>query len=117
MKTVKEPYIYKGLVTRVVDGDTVDIAVDVGFRMTANIRFRIRGFDAPEITRPSSPEELVAGRIAKNFAVAILSQQTVTVKSYKEAVYNRWDADIILPGGEDFATMMIQAGHVKNDEI
>lgn len=117
MKTVKEPYIYKGLVTRVVDGDTVDIAVDVGFRMTANIRFRIRGFDAPEIYRPGSEDELVAGRSAKFFALNLLAQKTVTVKSYKESVYNRWDADIILPGGEDFATMMIQAGHVKNDEI
>jgi micrococcal nuclease len=42
-------YIYKAELVRVVDGDTVDLAIDLGFDTFRKERFRLYGIDAPEI--------------------------------------------------------------------
>ena len=42
-------YIYKAELIRVVDGDTVDLIVDLGFDTSRKERFRLYGIDAPEI--------------------------------------------------------------------
>lgn len=41
-------YTYKAVVDRWVDGDTVDLVVDLGFNMTTKQRFRVMGIDTPE---------------------------------------------------------------------
>jgi micrococcal nuclease len=42
-------YIYKASLVRVVDGDTVDLIIDLGFDTSRKERFRLYGIDAPEI--------------------------------------------------------------------
>lgn len=41
-------YHYKARAIKVVDGDTVDLTVDVGFYMRFDGRFRLDGIDTPE---------------------------------------------------------------------
>lgn len=41
-------YEYRATVDRWVDGDTVDMNVDLGFRITTHQRFRLLGVDTPE---------------------------------------------------------------------
>jgi micrococcal nuclease len=42
-------YIYKAELVRVVDGDTVDLNIDLGFDTFRKERFRLYGIDAPEM--------------------------------------------------------------------
>jgi micrococcal nuclease len=42
-------YIYKAELIRVVDGDTVDLVIDLGFDTSRKERFRLYGIDAPEM--------------------------------------------------------------------
>jgi micrococcal nuclease len=42
-------YIYKAELIRVVDGDTVDLRIDLGFDTLRKERFRLYGIDAPEM--------------------------------------------------------------------
>ena len=42
-------YIYKAELIRVVDGDTVDLIIDLGFDTSRRERFRLYGIDAPEM--------------------------------------------------------------------
>jgi micrococcal nuclease len=42
-------YIYKAELIRVVDGDTVDLIIDLGFDTSRKERFRLYGVDAPEM--------------------------------------------------------------------
>ena len=42
-------YIYKAELVRVVDGDTVDLVIDLGFDTFRHERFRLYGIDAPEM--------------------------------------------------------------------
>ena len=41
-------YQYKAKVNRVIDGDTVDLDVDLGFRVIMRLRGRLIGVDTPE---------------------------------------------------------------------
>ena len=41
-------YKYKATVGRVVDGDTVDVVIDLGFKITTNQRIRLEGINTPE---------------------------------------------------------------------
>ena len=69
---MKHEWIYSGLVTRVVDADTFDITVDLGFDIFQNNRFRLvaldRTFDAPETWRPQYESERMHGEAASGLA-------------------------------------------------
>ena len=66
---------YRCNVTRVVDGDTVDIDVDLGFGVWLHKeRVRLYGVDTPE-SRTSDKEEKVYGNNAKNFVKKFLEGQ------------------------------------------
>lgn len=45
-----EVYTYKAKIDRVIDGDTIDLVVDLGFHVHLKERFRLLGIDAPEMT-------------------------------------------------------------------
>ena len=60
-----ELYVYKvSAITRVVDGDTVDCDIDLGFKLYMNERVRLLGIDAPEV-RTRDLEEKARGFEAK----------------------------------------------------
>jgi micrococcal nuclease len=58
-------YIYKAELIRVVDGDTVDLIVDLGFDTLRKERFRLYGVDAPEMNTAE-------GKEAKAWLIGIL---------------------------------------------
>jgi micrococcal nuclease len=49
-------YIYKAELIRVVDGDTVDLIIDLGFDTSRKERFRLYGVDAPEMNTAEGKE-------------------------------------------------------------
>jgi len=53
-------YIYKAELIRVVDGDTVELIIDLGFDTSRKERFRLYGIDAPEMNT-------AAGKAAKKW--------------------------------------------------
>ena len=55
-------------VVKVVDGDTVDIVIDLGFDLTKKERVRLAGIDAPE-SRTKDLEEKELGLDAKEFLI------------------------------------------------
>jgi micrococcal nuclease len=63
-------YTYKAKVERVVDGDTIDVIIDLGFKMTTQQRIRLQGINTPEtynVKRDS--EEYKKGMAAKQFVI------------------------------------------------
>jgi len=49
-------YIYKAELVRVVDGDTVELIIDLGFDTSRHERFRLYGVDAPEMRTAAGKE-------------------------------------------------------------
>jgi len=86
-------YIFEGLVDRVVDGDTYDIILDLGFYITHTIRVRLKGVDTPEVYGKNASEE---GRVASAYVKSLIENQRVVVQTYKNAPssFNRWEADV-----------------------
>ena len=58
-------FSYKATVLRVVDGDTVDAEIDLGFRMKTTQRLRLKGIDTPEL-RGGTDEAQAKGQLAKS---------------------------------------------------
>lgn len=53
-------YAYTALLHRVVDGDTVDVTIDLGFRITTAQRIRLSGINAPEHNTKAGQEAIKA---------------------------------------------------------
>jgi len=64
-------YEYKAIVDRVVDGDTIDCTIDLGFSVWKKIRVRMEGINAPE-SRTRDLKEKERGLAAKARLVEIL---------------------------------------------
>lgn len=57
---------YYAIVNRVVDGDTVNLTIDLGFRMTMTANCRLAEINAPELTSADYDERILAHK-AKDF--------------------------------------------------
>ena len=68
-------YEYKATLDRVVDGDTVDLFVHLGFSVTVHERFRLFGINAPE-SRTRDLAEKKRGLASKTFLTELLENMT-----------------------------------------
>lgn len=76
-------------VLKVVDGDTLDVLIDVGFNMLRKERIRINRVDAPE-TNSKNELEKKLGQDAKEFVSEwVESQNNMTIKTFKDDKYGR----------------------------
>ena len=63
----KDPYIYRiKSVLKVVDGDTIDASIDLGFDISLSKRIRLAGIDTPE-SRTRDLEEKALGLESKEW--------------------------------------------------
>jgi micrococcal nuclease len=108
-------YQYKAALRRVVDGDTVDLDIDLGFYMTAALRFRILGVDTPEL-RGGTDESKAKAKLAKAFVIAELDgAESIMATTEKADSFGRWLASVTYwpkgGNGKDLAQELIKAGH------
>ena len=66
-------YTYKAKLQRVVDGDTIDATIDLGFDVFVKKRIRFSGINAPE-SRTRDLEEKARGLAAKDRVKNILEE-------------------------------------------
>lgn len=98
-------YTYQATVRRWVDGDTVDLDVDLGFNMHARVRFRLHGVDTPERGQPGYAE---ATDLCREVAP---EGTTVRVDSYKDGdKYGRWLGLVTTPAGRSVQYALLEAG-------
>ena len=78
-------YEYKCKILRVVDGDTVDVDIDLGFDiLLSNQRIRLKGIDTPE-SRTRDLEEKKFGLLAKQVVEGYCPiGQTITLRTSKD---------------------------------
>lgn len=55
-------WTYRAKLHRVVDGDTLDLLIDLGFGVAVRERVRLLGLDAPEVVGTARAEGLAAKR-------------------------------------------------------
>ena len=80
-------YVYRCVVTRVVDGDTVDADIDLGFNMFSKDRIRLMGIDTPE-SRTRNLHEKHHGLASKERLKQLLKgSETIPSKRGKKQIY------------------------------
>jgi len=103
-------YLYKARVVKIVDGDTLDLDVDLGLRVRTQIRARLFDVDAPEKWDPR-------GLALTQLLQAMLPPGSeVLVHTYKDPKdkFGRWLAKVSHSCFEgDMAAWLIANGHMK----
>jgi micrococcal nuclease len=97
--TQGEDYVREAKVLRVVDGDTLDLSVDLGFRCYQTIRVRLKGINTPEIygVKKGSAEYtkgLIASDATKDWIADHAPDGKVLVQTWKTGKFGRWLADV-----------------------
>lgn len=104
-------FIYNAKCLRVVDGDTVDATVDLGFDTWKKIRIRLVGINTPE-TRTRDLEEKARGMAAKNFLIDLLKKHNNEFILHSQGVgkYGRCLGNLFL-GEKNVNDLLINEGH------
>ena len=105
-------YTYKiTKINRVVDGDTVDITIDLGFDIHYNTRVRMYGLDAPE-SRTRDLEEKKRGLAAKDRLTELLDSDDVTIRTTKDKTgkFGRLLGELFV-GEVNINEQLIKEGH------
>lgn len=85
-------YEYKAVITNVVDGDTFDMDIDLGFNIHIHERVRLLDIDTPE----KFGKEKELGLLVKDYAAFAFTGMEVVIKSEKADVaantdsFGRW---------------------------
>jgi micrococcal nuclease len=102
-------------VTNVVDGDTIDVVIDLGFDISFSSRVRLAGIDTPE-SRTTDKVEKALGLESKEYLKkAIEAAKTVVIKTEKmdsSEKYGRILGWVYLDGsGNSINNEMIEKGY------
>lgn len=93
-------YEYRARVKRIVDGDTLDLQVDLGFNVNINIRGRLVGVNTPE---RGHEDFYKASAICQDLLRSVADfenqgeldeQWWITIKTSKTGKFGRWLVDI-----------------------
>ena len=132
-------YIYKCTVTKIIDGDTIDVDIHLGFDVVlTKQRIRLMGIDTPE-SRTRNLEEKARGLLSKQYMIDKCPVgSSITLKSLDRGKFGRilgeiWEADVDSTTVEPLNKRMItdgfaveyyggskdelEAKHMKNKEI
>ena len=112
-------YEYKALINRVVDGDTVDVDIDLGFGVWLHDeRVRIMGIDTPE-SRTRDLVEKAFGLASKERLKELIPEgsiQTLKTEVDKDGEdakgkFGRILGDFLSEGGRRVTEILIEEGH------
>ena len=111
------PYEYNCKINRVVDGDTVDVDIDLGFGIVlTDERVRIMGIDTPE-SRTSDKVEKVFGLASKERLKELLGKTAILKTEINKdgedmkGKFGRVLGDFLTPEGERVTKILVNEGH------
>jgi len=118
-------YTYASEVIKVVDADTLDLEIDIGFKTKQEHRVRLRGINCPELGTPE-------GRKAKRFVEkevkkcivqkplfkgCRVSRPLVVVKTFKQGMFGRYIVDLYYLPGETNPEVIAEKGKLLNQVL
>tara|TARA_B100000929_G_scaffold139535_1_gene110528 strand:- start:1077 stop:1526 length:450 start_codon:yes stop_codon:yes gene_type:complete len=111
---IQDPFWYNCIIQRIVDGDTVDVDIDLGFGIwLRKERVRIAGIDTPE-KRTRDKVEKVFGLAATAKAHELIpegSQCIVRTRRDRAGKYGRTMGDFVLENNRLYTEIMVETHH------
>jgi micrococcal nuclease len=110
MSNTVTPFIYNATLERIVDGDTIDVTLDLGFNVKLhNQRCRLAGIDTPE-SRTKNLKEKALGLKAKE-RLKELCIGSFKIQSLGTGKYGRILAIPYTEDGQDVCEILVNEGH------
>ena len=104
-------YTYVAEITKVIDGDTIDVNFDLGFGVwLKNQRVRLKGIDTPE-KRTKNPIEKKAGQLVTDYVTKSLpvgSFVKMTTHKDEDDKYGRLLVEVFLENGDILNQVLIE---------
>jgi len=99
-------------VTKVVDGDTIDVVIDLGFDIMYKSRVRLFGIDTPE-SRTRDKVEKKYGLLSKKFLQENLKKGKIVIKTHKDSETGKFGRILgeIFVNGININMLMCSKGH------
>lgn len=94
MSALHSLFHYKATVIKVVDGDTIDLMVSLGFDTSVKGRFRLVGVNTPESYGASACPEGVAAKAFTTAALPVGAEVVVVTSKDKKEKYGRYLAEV-----------------------
>jgi len=105
-----EIHIYPITSYRVIDGDTVEVVIDMGFDISKETDARISGINTPE----NRGDEKAAGLLVTAEVIEWLSDKTLYYQYQGVGKYGgRSIGDIVLEDGTKLSTYLLESGYAK----
>lgn len=103
------PYQYLATVTRVIDGDTVEVVREAGCDITQRLTLRLYGINTPEMRG----ETKAAGLLARAYLVSPLAEHhpKVLIRTHRDKAdsFRRYLAEVIAERPDGTVTNLNQA--------
>ncbi|HUW00829.1 MAG TPA: hypothetical protein VMW08_00625 [Acidimicrobiales bacterium] len=115
MPTPEPPYTYRCQITRVVDGDTVDARIDLGFHLTTLQRIRLLGINCPEPRGETRDAGRAATEHTRQWVAARADHNTdpFLITTTKADSFGRWLGDITGPDYASLTGSLLETGHAE----
>ena len=107
---------YKATVDRVVDGDTIDVTLDLGFDISYRGRVRFQGINAPESRTRDAVEKqagLAAKRYVEDWTSGLENRVIIQTALDDRGKFGRILGRILNDQGECLNDEMVSLGHAK----
>ena len=101
-------YEYKAIIKNVVDGDTIDVTIDLGFSIYHTIRLRLADIDTPELNS-TILEERERAKKSKMFVMQYLGKEVV-INTHSKDKYGRYIASVWVNAHETINTLLVVEG-------
>jgi micrococcal nuclease len=103
-------YEYRARITKVVDGDTLHLVIDLGLDVSIATTVRLSGVDTPEMSTPE-------GKAAKIYTQDWVTVRggTVIVRTVKDKreKYGRYLAELLAPDGTSLNQDLLASGNAR----
>jgi micrococcal nuclease len=100
-------------VLRVVDGDTIDVDLDLGFNISFTQRVRLAGIDTPESRTTDKAEKVLGLEVKKHLAETLKAASLIVIRTEKPdstEKYGRILGWIFLDGSSESVNTALIAG-------
>lgn len=91
-------YEYRASVLRVIDGDTIEVTLDLGFHTYRKETLRLRGIDAPEMHAADEAQKAKAHAAKGALRAMVITEKPLTIRTYKDQrdKYGRYLAEVFV---------------------
>lgn len=107
-------YQYRATLHRVVDGDTVDVCVDLGFHLVQTMRLRLNGVNTPEVRGPEREEGLRATAFVEE---TLGAAKVIGLKTHKLGKFGRFISDVYYSNEDIPAPDVFEQGIQLNQQL